>query len=270
MPDWIAVILLGLIEGLTEFLPVSSTGHLLIAEQWLHPAVAETDLFNVVIQCGAVAAALAVFSRRATQLLTGARSPENREYLSCLAVAFAITVVGGLVLKKGLHWKLPHALLPVAIATVVGALVIFAIERSVHGRPGSSRLTLAVGVVVGIAQLIAAAFPGTSRSGACILFALMIGLSRPLATEFSFLLGIPTMFAASALEIVTSLKHGDRLTSHDWGLVLLGSVVAAISAFLVVRWLLRFVQTRTFVVFGWYRLALGVVLFGLLWKGGAH
>lgn len=266
MPDWIAIVLLGLIEGLTEFLPVSSTGHLLIAEQWLHPAVAKTELFNVVIQSGAVCAVLAVFSKRAQQLLTSSREPATRDYLMKLAVAFGITAAGGLVIKKVLHWKLEATTYPVALATLIGGIVILVIERMLRGRRLNPELTWMVAVAVGCAQLLAAVCPGTSRSGACILFALALGTTRSAATEFSFLVGIPTLLAASGLEIVGALKHHEvALSGTDWGYVALGTLTAAVSAFLVVRWLLRFVQSHTFEVFGWYRIVLGGLL--LLWKG---
>ncbi|MBI1840457.1 MAG: undecaprenyl-diphosphate phosphatase [Verrucomicrobia bacterium] len=265
MPDWLAVILLGIIEGLTEFLPVSSTGHLLLAEQWLN--ISKTELFNTVIQCGALMAVLAVFWSRVNSLALGWREANAQKYLIHLAVAFGITGVGGLLLKKVLHWKLPHTPFPVAIATLAGGFVILAIERWVKGRPGIAEITIRTAVIVGFAQLLAAAFPGTSRSGACILFALLAGTARPAATEFSFLVGIPTMIAASGLEIVSSLKSGERIPGSDWGMVALGSAAAAVTAFLVVRWLLRFVQTHTFVAFGWYRIALGAVI---LWLARGH
>jgi len=265
MPDWIAVIILGIIEGLTEFLPVSSTGHLLIADRWIHAGVTKTELFKVVIQCGAVMAVLLVFSKRAKELLMSSRDPATRGYLMKLAWAFGITAAGGLVLKKVLHWKLPETVFPVAMATLIGGVVILVIERWLRDRPTVAEMSWAAATAVGCAQLLAATCPGTSRSGACILFALALGISRPAATEFSFLVGIPTMFAASGLEILSELKAGSTLTSSDWMLVGLGTLVSAISAFLVVRWLLRFVQSHTFVGFGWYRIVLGTVL--ILWLG---
>ncbi|HAM73662.1 MAG TPA: undecaprenyl-diphosphatase [Verrucomicrobiales bacterium] len=269
MPDWLSILLLGLIEGVTEFLPVSSTGHLLIAEQWLHPAVdkAHHELFNVVIQAGAMLAVLAVFSKRARDLVARSGEPATRDYLVKLISAFLITAVGGLLLKKVLHWELPKTAFPVAIATLVGGIVILGIERGIRGRTTTQYITWGVALTVGLAQVLAAAFPGTSRSGACILFALTLGIARPAATEFSFLVGIPTMFAASGLEIFGALRHGDRLTGSDWGSVALGSLVACGSAFLVVRWLLRFVQSNTFVLFGWYRIALGAGLLAMRQMG---
>jgi len=259
VPDWIAIILLGLIEGVTEFLPVSSTGHLLIAEHWIP---AQTELFNVVIQCGAVLAVLMVFSKRVWRMLTDLQQPATRDYLLKLLAAFVLTGFGGLALKKA-GFTLPKELSPVAWATLVGGGLIFAIEFFVRAKPASEYVTWPIAFTVAGAQILAAACPGTSRSGATILFALALGLSRTKATEFSFLLSIPTMFAAGAYEIHHELKHAPAGSVH-WGMVLLGTAVAAATAFIVVKWLLRYVQTHTFTPFGWYRIALGIALLLLL------
>jgi undecaprenyl-diphosphatase len=255
MPDWIAVVLLGIIEGVTEFLPVSSTGHLLLAEHWLPR---QSDLFNTVIQCGAAVALFAVFTDRLRQLLFRWREPATREFFSKLALAFFITGVGGLVLKK-LHFKLPEAVAPVASATLIGGVFFIVVEYWLRQRPLSGDVTWKIAAAMGASQLVAAVFPGTSRSGVTILAALMLGLSRPAAAEFSFLLGIPTLLAAGALQTFSALKHSAGEPAH-WEMIALGSAVAAVTAFLVVKWLLRFVQTHTFVGFGWYRIILGILL----------
>jgi undecaprenyl-diphosphatase len=257
MPDWLAVVVLGIIEGVTEFLPISSTGHLLLAENsGLLPA--QSELFNIVIQAGAVLAVLLVFSRRVRELLGGLGDPESRDYLAKLVVAFAITGAGGLLAKR-LGFTLPKDIASVAWATLIGGALILAIERFVRGRRLDTRVTWAIAVAVGLAQLLAAIFPGTSRSASTILVALLLGLARPAATEFSFLLGIPTLLVASAYEILRELRHpGPEHT--NWALVALGTTVAAVTAFIVVRWLLRWVQTHTFAGFGWYRIALGLLM----------
>ncbi|MFM1767957.1 MAG: hypothetical protein RJA22_486 [Verrucomicrobiota bacterium] len=258
MPYWTAIVL-GVIEGVSEFLPVSSTGHLLIAGHWISR---QSDLFNVVIQCGAVVAVLAVFWRRALELLTRWQVPENRDYLLKLAAAFAITATGGFALKKaGFH--LPETLLPVALATLIGGLLILLIERHAQGRPLQDTLTWPIALTVGAAQILAAAFPGTSRSGASILFAIALGLSRARAAEFSFLLGIPTLLAAGAYEAFRDLQQG-AASQTQWDHVAVGAIVAALTAFAVVRWLLHYVQRHTFTPFGWYRIALGMGLIVLL------
>ncbi len=254
MPDWLVVVILGCIEGITEFLPISSTGHLLLAEHWLGH---RSDLFNVVIQTGAVLAVLVVFARRVRELLTGWTKPEVQDYLGKLFAAFVLTAVGGLILKK-LHMKLPESPHPVAIATLVGGVAFIAVERWLKGRPTSDDVSWTVALIIGGAQLIAATFPGASRSGTTILLALALGLSRSAATEFSFLLGIPTLLAAGAKETLDALKDG---TPHEpWSMVALGTVVSAVTAFLAVRWLLGYIRNHTFTPFGWYRVIVGALI----------
>ena len=261
MPHWVAVILLGIIEGITEFLPISSTGHLLIAERWLPR---QSDLFNVVIQCGAVLAVLPLFPQRLNQVLFRWREPATRDYLLKILVAFVLTGMGGLVLEKR-HFKLEKEVLPIVWALLIGGILFLVVEHWLRGKPLHDRVTWNVVVAVGLGQLIAAIFPGTSRSGATILFALMLGLSRPAATEFSFLVGIPTMLAAGGLKIFKALHHpAAGAAPEEWGMLLLGAVVAAIVSFIAVKWLLRYVQTHTFVAFGWYRIALALAVLFLL------
>jgi undecaprenyl-diphosphatase len=259
MPDWIAVIILAIIEGITEFIPVSSTGHLLLAEQLLH--VKESDLFNIVIQCGAVIAVLPLFRYRIYKFVFELRDKETQNYLLKIFVAFFITGAVGFVLdKKG--FKLPENPAPIAWALLIGGIAFVAIEFFLRGRKLSNEITWLVVFAVAVGQLIAAVFPGSSRSGATILLALLLGLSRPAATEFSFLVGIPTMLAAGAWKIFKSFHHPDPLAPREnWELLLLATVIAAIVSFIAVKWLLRYVQTHTFTAFGWYRIALAIVIF---------
>jgi undecaprenyl-diphosphatase len=258
MPEWIEVIILGIIEGITEFLPVSSTGHLLLAQHWLN---ARSELFNVVIQSGAVIAVLAVFAGRAKALALGWREPANRDYLAKLTVAFVLTAIGGLTLKK-LGLKLPQTVAPIAWATLIGGVLFVAVEAWLKKRPTTESVTWTIAIAIGLAQLIAVAFPGASRSGTTILIALILGLSRSAAAEFSFLLGIPTLLAAGAKETMDALKGHE--TYEPWGLVILGTIVSAITAFVVVKWLLGYVRHHTFTPFGWYRIAVGIAILLLL------
>jgi undecaprenyl-diphosphatase len=258
MPDWIAVVILGIIEGITEFIPVSSTGHLLIAEHWLPR---QSDLFNVVIQCGAVIAVLPLFPQRLHKFVFEWRNRETQSYALKIFVAFFITGVGGLILEeKG--FKLPEQLRPIAWAWLIGGVGFVAIEWWLRGKKLNDEITWAVVIAVGVGQLIAAVFPGTSRSGSTILLCLLLGLNRPAATEFSFLVGIPTMLAAGGSEIFKQLRHPlPGAPPENWGMVLLGFLVAAAVSFLAVGWLLRYIQTHTFTAFGWYRIALAIVTF---------
>lgn len=261
MSDWLSVIILGIIEGITEFLPVSSTGHLLLAERLLR--LKESDLFNIVIQCGAVLAVLPLFPERLKQFVFRWREPATRDYLLKIFTAFALTGAGGLVLEK-MHFKLPEQLLPVGLALLVGGLLFVVVEIWLRRKTLSEEVTWTIAIVVAAGQLVAAVFPGTSRSGATILCALALGLSRPAATEFSFLVGIPTMLAAGGLKIFKALHHPGIGPGEDWGRVLVATVVAAVVSFLAVKWLLRYVRMHTFTAFGWYRIALGVVILVLL------
>jgi undecaprenyl-diphosphatase len=256
IPSWIVAVLLGIIEGLTEFIPVSSTGHLLIAEHWLPR---QTDLFNVVIQSGAVLAVLPLF-RHHLRTLREWRKPENFTLISQIAVAFLITGFGGLVLEK-LHFRLPEETLPVAVALIVGGILFIFLEARVKTQALASSHSWLSTILVGCAQLLAAVFPGASRSGTTILTSMLTGTQRVTATEFSFLVGIPTLLAAGALKIFKAIKHG---ATEDWFNLGISTVVAAIVSFVTVKWLLRFVQSHSFVGFGIYRILAGLVLLFVL------
>jgi undecaprenyl-diphosphatase len=262
MPDWIAVVILAVVEGITEFIPVSSTGHLLLTEHLLK--VHESDLFNIVIQCGAVIAVLPLFPQRLYKFVFEWRQKETQDYLLKILAAFVITGAVGFVLdKKG--FKLPENLLPIAWALLVGGIAFLVIEWWLRGKKMSDGITWPIVFAVAIGQLIAAVFPGSSRSGSTIMLCLLLGLSRPAATEFSFLVGIPTMLAAGGLKIFKALHHPIAGAPHEnWGLVLLATVIAAVVSFIAVKWLLRYVQTHTFNLFGWYRVALAIAVFLLL------
>ena len=267
MSPWLIAVILGFVEGLTEFIPVSSTGHLLIAEHFLqHQA---SDLFNVVIQAGAVLAVLPLFQERLAMLARW-REPASQTLLAKIGVAFFITCVGGFILEKK-HFKLPDEVTPVALALVIGGVLFIAVEMLLRGRKVAAEITWTVALAIGFAQLIAAVFPGASRSGSTILFALLLGAARPAATEFSFLVGIPTMLAASALKMFKALHHPVAgAVSEDWAMLGLAAVVAAVVSFIAVKWLLRFVQSHTFIGFGIYRIAVGVLLLLFVHDAVAH
>ena len=253
--DMLNVVILGLIEGITEFLPVSSTGHLLIAEHWLGE---RSETFNVVIQAGAILAVTIIYWRRILDLLVNWRDPFNRSYAAKLIVAFLITAALGLVAKK-LGFALPEAIGPVAWALIIGGVWILAVEAYVSRRADIPYVNWLTAIVVGFAQIVAGVFPGASRSGATIFAAMLAGTTdRAAATEFSFLVGIPTMYAASAYELVKSLHGGAE--HEDWGALGVGFVVSTITAFIAVKWLLGYIQTHRFTVFAIYRIAVGVLI----------
>jgi undecaprenyl-diphosphatase len=261
MPVWIAVTLLGIIEGITEFLPISSTGHLLIAEHWIPN---QSQLFNVVIQSGAVLAVLPLFRNRLHQFFFQWRQRATQDYALKILFAFVLTCIGAFLWDKSGH-KLPKDLPPVAWALLIGGIGFVLIELWLRGRPLGNEVTWAIAFAVGVGQILAAIFPGTSRSGATILFCLILGLNRPAATEFSFLVSIPTMLVAGGWEILKELRHHSGDAAHErWSMVFFGFIVAAIVSFIAVKWLLRYVQTHTFVVFGWYRIGLAILIAILL------
>jgi len=262
--DTLNTIVLGIVEGITEFLPVSSTGHLLITEQFLGE---RSELFNVSIQAGAILAIVLIYQRRLLELLTRWQQPQNRDYLAKLTVATGITLVGGFIATR-LGFKLPETVVPVAIALLVGGIAILVIEQFVARKPLAHDVTWAVAFWVGTCQILAAVFPGTSRSAATIFAAMLAGLTaRPAATEFAFLVGIPTMFAATAYEL---LKVRGTAGQEDWGALAVGFVVSGVVAFIAVKWLLRYVQSHRFTIFAWYRIVLGAALLGLASQGIVH
>lgn len=261
MSDTLNTVILGVIEGITEFLPISSTGHLLVAERWLG---ARSEVFNVAIQAGAILAVVLIYWRRLLALLTRFDEPANRDYLAKLIVAFLITATGGLIATQ-LGWKLPETVLPIALATLIGGVLILVIEWYVAGQPAAAEVTWKVAFWVGACQILAAVFPGTSRSASTIFAAMLAGLTlRPAATEFAFLVGIPTMFAATGYEL---LKDRGTAAAEDWNAVAIGFVVSGVVAFIAVKWLLRYVQSHRFTVFAWYRIVVGCALLVLIAAG---
>jgi len=263
MHDLLNVILLGIIEGITEFLPISSTGHLLIAEHWLG---ARSDLFNVGIQAGAILAITLVYWQRIRQLLTRGREADTRDYLFKLVVAFLIPCVLGVIVTH-YGFKLPETITPIAWALIIGGFWMIAAEQVAAHMPDRSKVTWPVAIVVGIAQMVAGMFPGTSRWGATIFAAMLFGTSnRPAATEFAFLVGIPTMYAATGYELLKVLRHGGA-AHEDWSALAVGFVVSLIVAFIAVKWLLRYIRTHRFTAFAVYRILLGAVLLVAIYSG---
>jgi len=262
----IDAIILGLVEGITEFLPVSSTGHLLIVQSLLKNQ--QTDAFNIAIQMGPILAVTVVFWKHLWELATGLRNPAKRDEAIKLCASFGLTGAAGLVAKK-MGLELPEHVLPVALATLIGALVIFWVERKARSTKASETITWGIVVVVAIGQVLAMVFPGTSRSGAAVMAALLLGLSRPAAVRFAFLVGIPTLLAAGCLEIKEAVEKGQAASLLSLESIV-AFVIATVTAWLSVVWLLKFVQTRDFKPFAWYRLALGGVLLALVAAGILH
>jgi len=267
MTDLLAALLLGIIEGITEFLPISSTGHLLIAQHWLG---ARSDLFNISIQAGAILAVVVIYWKRLWGLAVGFTQRDNLDYLLKLGLAFGITGALGIAVKKA-GFTLPDHVTPIAWALVLGGVWMIAAEHFAAKRAAAlgerSEITWTVATLVGIAQVVAGVFPGTSRSAATIFVALLAGTtSRAAATEFAFLVGIPTMFAASGYELMGVLGT-PAAAQEDWSALAVAFVASAVTAFIAVKWLLRYIQSHRFTAFAIYRLAFGVALLWLMPAG---
>lgn len=264
MGDLWQVLVLGIIEGITEFLPISSTGHLLIAEKL--GLGQRSDVFNVVIQAGAILAVTVIYWSRIWQLAANFNKPENRDYTFKLLGAFLITAVLGLIVTK-LGFKLPEHVTPVAWALIIGGIWMIAAEYFAERKPDSAKITWTVAIAVGLAQIVAAIFPGTSRSAATIFIAMLVGTgNRAAATEFAFLVGIPTMYAASGKVLFDLARHGG-FGNENWSALGIAFIVSTITAFVAVKWLLRFIQTHRFTVFAIYRIIVGAALLLLLPAG---
>ncbi len=265
MENFLQVVLLGIIEGITEFLPISSTGHLLIAEKL--GLGSRSDVFNIVIQAGAILAVTVIYWQRIWQLLVNIRLPENKDYALKLSVAFIITAILGAIISK-LGFKLPKEVTPIAWALIIGGFWIIVAEWLAAKKLDAALITWPVAIIVGVAQIVAAIFPGTSRSGATIFAAMLSGTSnRAAATEFAFLVGIPTMYAASAKELYGAYKASGLGIHENWTDLGVGFVVSTITAFVAVKWLLRYIQTHKFTWFAIYRIVVGVALLLLLPSG---
>ena len=254
--------LLGLIEGVTEFIPVSSTGHLILASHLLGETGEVAKTFDIFIQLGAILAIVWLYRQRLTHALVAARTePASRRFLLNLLIAFLPAAIVGFLAHDWIKARLFTPAV-VAMALVVGGLLILLIERL---RPREQvadveqvRPTTALGI--GLAQVLSLV-PGTSRSGATIMGGYALGLSRRAATEFSFFLSIPVMVAATCYDL---LKSRDALTLADAPAFAVGFVVAFISAIIVVKAFLGYVSHHSFAAFAWYRIALGLVLLLLL------
>jgi undecaprenyl-diphosphatase len=255
-------VIMGLVEGFTEFLPISSTGHLILAGSLLNFTDERAKVFDIAIQAGAILAVMWEYRERIARVLSGLVSDRRQQRFAInIVVAFLPAAVLGLLFNKAIKAKL-FAPVPVALAFIVGALVILWAERRHQTLAGSHRvetvddMTLADALKVGCAQAFAL-IPGTSRSGATIIGGMLFGLSRKAATEFSFFLAIPTLLAATAYSVI---KERAALSAADLPLFGIGGLAAFVSAFLCVRWLLRYISSHDFTAFAWYRIVFGVVV----------
>ena len=269
MELWQALVL-GVVEGITEFLPVSSTGHLLVTQRLLGiEKTAASDAYAICIQAGAIAAVLALYTGRLRQIGAGAlgRDREGARLGAALAVAFVPAAVAGLLLDEPIE-RVLFGPWPVVAAWAAGGLLILLLARR-PPRPGRAplalpELRLGGALLIGLAQMLAL-WPGTSRSLVTILAAGLVGLSLPAAIEFSFLLGLLTLGAATGYKL---LQHGQDMLAHYGAASLAaGFVAAAVAALLAVRWMVAYLARHDLSLFGWWRLAAASIVAGLLLAG---
>jgi undecaprenyl-diphosphatase len=257
----IQVVIMGIVEGLTEFLPISSTGHLILAGSLLNFTGEKVKVFEIVIQAGAMLAVCWEYRVKIARVILDFRTDiAARRFVVNLMVAFLPAVVLGLAFGKAIKAHLFKPI-PVALAFIIGGFVIIVIEKR-HRRVMYSRvdsvddMSVVDALKVGLAQCFAL-IPGTSRSGATIIGAMAFGLSRRAATEFSFFLAIPTLFGATVYSLY---KERALLSAADLPMFGVGALSAFISAFLCVRWLLRYISSHDFMIFAWYRIAFGGIV----------
>jgi undecaprenyl-diphosphatase len=261
--------ILGIVEGLTEFLPVSSTGHLILMGDLLDFNDDKGKVFEIVVQAGAILAVCWEYRARIASTFAGLTSDSVAQRFAVnLAIAFIPLAVLGLAFGKTIKAALFKPV-PVALAFIVGGVIILFVERWYKRRGDAARidsvddLTGKDALKLGLAQALAL-IPGTSRSGATIIGGLFFGMSRKCATEFSFFLAIPTLFAATGYSL---WKERALLSAADIPMFSVGFAAAFISAFVVVRWLIRYVSTHDFSVFAWYRIVFGLVVLGTSYSG---
>ncbi|MGZ3253545.1 MAG: undecaprenyl-diphosphate phosphatase [Burkholderiaceae bacterium] len=255
-------LIMGVVEGLTEFLPISSTGHLILAGSLLNFTGDKIKVFEIVIQAGAIFAVCWEYRVKIATIIRGLLSDAKAQKFALnLVVAFLPAAVLGVLFNKKIK-ELLFSAVPVALAFIIGGLIILWVERRHKGDAVVARIdsiddmTVLDAFKIGCAQAFAL-IPGTSRSGATIIGAMLFGLSRKAATEFSFFLAIPTLLGATVFSLY---KERALLSAADVPLFTIGTVAAFISAFFCVRWLLRYISTHNFSAFAWYRIVFGLVI----------
>lgn len=271
MADWVKVIILGIVEGITEFLPISSTGHLLVASAILNFSGSGSGTFEIFIQIGAVVAVIAYYwSDLWKQVRDVPTSPGVRRFWLAIIIAALPAAIMGFLLNDWLTENIfTQSVAPtvVAITLIVGGIVFLIIEnRPRKSEPITTELTAITplqALLIGFGQTLAL-IPGVSRSGASIVSGLLVGLDRSVATAFSFYLSIPVLGGATVFTLLTSL---DEINRNDLFNLFLGAVVSGIVAWWSIGWLLRYVSRNTFVAFGYYRIAAGIFILILVATG---
>ncbi len=273
MLEIIKAILFGIVEGITEWLPVSSTGHMILLEEFVKLDVSKEfwDLFLVVIQLGAILASVILFWNKIWPFQMPDKTKNKSIFKKdtwMLLFKVAIACIPGVIFAvlgiDDICDKYFYNPVGVAIALIVFGVVFILIEiwnkKRMPKITDLGQMTFKLAIYIGIFQLLAAAFPGTSRSGATIIGALILGLSRTVASEFTFILAIPAMLGASVLELKDFLDAGIQMGSNEITILLVGIIVAFVVSIIVIKFLMGYIKKHDFKVFGWYRIVLGIIV----------
>lgn len=267
MIEILKIIFIGIIEGITEWLPISSTGHMILVEEFMQLNLRQDfwDIFLVVIQLGAILAVIWIYFDRLNPFSPKKSSQEKTQTWNTwfkVAVGCVPAAIFGLLLDD---WMEAHLMnwFVVAVALIVYGIAFIVVEnRNEHRTPSThsmQELTYKKALYIGLFQTLSLV-PGTSRSGSSILGATILGTSRPVAADFSFFMSIPIMFGASGLKLVKALMEGFRFTGYEYFILFLGMLVAFVVSVITIKLLLRYIQQNDFKVFGWYRIILGIIV----------
>lgn len=267
MIEFLKVIFLGIVEGITEWLPISSTGHMILVDEFIKLNVTQDfmDMFLVVVQLGAILAVVVLFWNKIFPFKKNTKGEWKISksifdmWLKILVACVPAAIIG--ILFDDVFTALFYNAISIAIALIVFGVFFIVVENKREGKPDRittlDQLTYKDAVIIGLFQVIAAVFPGTSRSGATIVGALMFGVSRYVATEFTFFLAIPVMFGASLLKLV---NFGFAFTPYEFGILAAGMISAFLVSIVCIKFLLVYIKKNDFKVFGWYRIILGIIV----------
>ena len=266
-------VLFGIVEGITEWLPISSTGHMILVDQFVHLNVSADfyKMFEVVIQLGAIMAVVVLFWNKLWPFHMKNEKPAWKDGALSMWLKIIVAVIPAAII--GVHFddkidELFYHPVPVAIALIVVGVLFIVVETIMKGKKPSIRnigqITYKAAVIIGLFQVLAAVFPGTSRSGATIIGALLIGVSRATAAEFTFFLAVPVMFGASLLKVIKYIAAGVAMTGSELVILVIGTLVAFIVSVFVIKFLMSYIKKHDFKVFGWYRIVLGILVLLIL------
>ena len=266
-------VLFGIVEGITEWLPISSTGHMILVDQFVHLNVSVDFyyMFEVVIVLGAIMAVVVLFWIKLWPFHMKNEKPAWKDGALSMWLKIIVAVIPAAIIGVLFDDKIDELFyhpVPVAIALIVVGVLFIVVETIMKGKKPSIRnigqITYKAAVIIGLFQVLAAVFPGTSRSGATIIGALLIGVSRATAAEFTFFLAVPVMFGASLLKVIKYIAAGVAMTGSELVILVIGTLVAFIVSVFVIKFLMSYIKKHDFKVFGWYRIVLGILVLLIL------